>query len=63
MKSGVSNHGPVGGTRRAAGIGIVQSISHKDPQTTLAVERSEVVDFLETNKIKALVGGKKKKAN
>ena len=41
-------------------VGIVQSISHKDPQTTLAVARSDVLDFLETNKIKPLIGGRKK---
>ena len=41
-------------------VGVVQSISHKDPQTTMSVERAEVLEFLEANKIKAQIGGKKK---
>jgi serine protease Do len=41
-------------------VGVVQSISHKEPQTTMAIERAEVLEFLEANKIKAQIGGKKK---
>jgi hypothetical protein len=40
-------------------VGIVQSISHKKPPTTMAIECSEVLDFLESNKIKAQIGKKK----
>ena len=40
-------------------VGIVESISHKEPQTTMAIERAEVLDFLESNKIKPQIGKKK----
>jgi S1-C subfamily serine protease len=45
--------------KRGELVGMVQSISHKEPQTTMSVERSELLDFLEANKIKAQIGKKK----
>jgi S1-C subfamily serine protease len=40
-------------------VGVVQSISHKEPQTTMSIERADVLDFLEANKIKPQMGKKK----
>jgi S1-C subfamily serine protease len=39
-------------------VGVVQSISQTQPQTTMAIERSEVLEFLHTHGIPALLAGR-----
>jgi len=42
-------------------VGVVQSISQTEPQTTMSVDRSDVLDFLNAHDIKAQLATDKKK--
>jgi S1-C subfamily serine protease len=41
-------------------VGVVQSITPKNPQTTMCIDRDEVLDFLNSHKIKASIAADKK---
>jgi serine protease Do len=42
-------------------VGVVQSISQTEPQTTMSIERADVLEFLEAHDIKAQMAVEKKK--